>query len=67
MEQQIFTLLYWIAMIAMSIVLIGVTVGVFAIGIHFMKNTRKGLGSSCIVFSLISAGMITLMLNKQFF
>lgn len=65
--EPLFGLLYWIAMIAMSLVLIAVTVAVFAIGIRFFRDSRKGLGTSCIVFSIVAAGMIYLMLNKQFF
>ncbi|GIP24038.1 MULTISPECIES: hypothetical protein [Paenibacillus] len=65
--EQLFGLLYWIAMIAMSLVLVAVTIAVFAIGIRFIKDSRRGLGSSCIAFSVLAAGMICLMLNKQFF
>ncbi|MNE39999.1 hypothetical protein D3C80_1339820 [compost metagenome] len=65
--EQFFGVLYWIAMIAMSIVLVAVTIAVFAIGVRFFKDSRRGLGTSCMAFSIVAAGMIYLMLNKQFF
>ncbi|WP_055105858.1 hypothetical protein [Paenibacillus ihumii] len=64
---SLFEVLYWIAMIAMSLVLIAITVAVFAIGIKFIKNSRRLLGGGSILFSFIAAAMIILMLQKQFF
>lgn len=63
----LFEVLYWIAMIGMSISLVGITVLIFVIGFRFIKDKRKGLGAGCIAFSLVAASMIVLMLNKQFF
>ncbi|USB32532.1 hypothetical protein [Paenibacillus sp. YPG26] len=65
--EQLFGILYWVAMIAMSTVLVAVTIAVFAIGVRFFRDSRRGLGASCMAFSIITAGMIYLMLNKQFF
>ncbi|MFD3260341.1 hypothetical protein ACE3MQ_17265 [Paenibacillus lentus] len=64
---SLFEVLYWVAMIAMSLVLIAITVAVFAIGIKFIKNSRKVLGSGSILFSIIATVMIVLMLQRQFF
>lgn len=64
---SLFEVLYWIAMIGMSLVLIAITIGVFAIGIKFIRNSRKLLGSGSILFSIIATAMIILMLQKQFF
>ncbi|MGM1048724.1 hypothetical protein MNQ98_25175 [Paenibacillus sp. N3/727] len=63
----LFEVLYWIAMIGMSISLIGITIVIFVIGFKFIKDKRRGLGAGCIAFSLVAASMIVLMLNKQFF
>lgn len=63
----LFEVLYWIAMVGMSISLIAITVLIFVIGFKFIKDKRRGLGAGCIAFSLIAASMILFMLNKQFF
>jgi len=63
----LFEVLYWFAMIAMSLVLAAITVAVFLFGFKTIKTSRKGLGISCIIFSIVAAGMIVLMVNKQFF
>ncbi|WP_422658249.1 hypothetical protein ACK8P5_21350 [Paenibacillus sp. EC2-1] len=63
----LFEVLYWIAMVGMSISLVAITVLIFVIGFKFIKDKRRGLGAGCIAFSLIAAGMIVFMLNKQFF
>jgi hypothetical protein len=63
----LFEVLYWVAMIAMSLVLAAITVGLCVIGVKFMKDSRKGLGLGCIIFSLVAASMVTLMINMQFF
>jgi hypothetical protein len=64
---KLFEALYWISMIAMSLVLAAITVALFITGFKFIKNSRKGLGIGCIVFSILAASMVTLMVNKQFF
>lgn len=63
----LFEVLYWIAMVGMSLSLVAITVLIFVIGFKFIKDKRRGLGAGCIAFSLIAAGMIVFMLNKQFF
>lgn len=63
----LFEVLYWIAMIGMSVALAAITVLIFVIGFKFIKDNRKGLGAGCIAFSLVAASMIVFMLNKQFF
>jgi len=63
---EFFKILYWVAMIGMSITLVAVTVGIFAIGFKFIKDKRKGLGTGCIVFSILAAAMIVLMVNHTF-
>ncbi|MFC3748026.1 hypothetical protein [Paenibacillus sp. GCM10012306] len=63
---QFFEVLYWVAMIAMSVVLAGTTLLVCAIGFKFIKDRRRVLGASCIAFSLIAAAMIVFMVNYKF-
>ncbi|MEK3733617.1 MULTISPECIES: hypothetical protein [Paenibacillus] len=65
--EQLFEILYWVAIVGMSVALAAVTVLIFAIGFKFIKSNRKGLGVGCIAFSLVAAGMIVLMLNDTFF
>lgn len=64
---KVFEILYWFSMIAMSLVLIAITVALFLFGIKSLKTTRKGLGIGSIVFSLIAASLVILMINRQFF
>ncbi|MCT2195004.1 hypothetical protein M3G15_07615 [Paenibacillus sp. p3-SID1389] len=66
-EAALFEVLYWFAMIAMSLVLAGITVALFLTGIKMARTTRKGLGIGCIVFSLAAACMVIMMVNRQFF
>ncbi|WP_068783367.1 hypothetical protein [Paenibacillus phocaensis] len=66
-EAALFEVLYWFAMIAMSLVLAGITVALFLTGIKMAKTARKGLGIGCIVFSLVAASMVVMMVNRQFF
>lgn len=63
----LFEILYWIAMIGMSISLVGITIFIFVLGFKFIKDKRRALGAGCIAFSLVAASMIVFMLNKQFF
>ncbi|MDR0268272.1 hypothetical protein [Paenibacillus sp.] len=63
---EFFKVLYWIGMIGMSITLVAITIGIFAIGFKFIKDKRKGLGTGCIVFSLIAAALIVFMVNHTF-
>lgn len=63
----LFEVLYWIAMIGMSVALAAVTVLIFAMGFKFIKDKRRGLGTGCIVFSLVAGAMVVLMLNDTFF
>jgi len=66
-EANLFEVLYWFAMIAMSLVLAGITVALFLTGLKMAKTTRKGLGMGCIVFSLAAASLVVMMVNRQFF
>lgn len=63
---QFFTVMYWIATIGISAVLVVTTVLICALGFKFMKNSRKVLGASCIAFSLLAASMLVLMINRTF-
>ncbi|GGG01368.1 hypothetical protein [Paenibacillus aceti] len=63
----LFEVLYWIAMVAMSLVLAAITVAMFLFGFKAIKTARKGLGISWIAFSVVAAGMVVLMINRQFF
>ncbi|GAB6991564.1 hypothetical protein [Paenibacillus pini] len=63
---EFFGVLYWIAMIGMSLALAVTSIVIFALGFKFIKDRRRGLGAGCIVFSLMAAGMIILMVNKTF-
>ncbi|MBO2943867.1 hypothetical protein JJQ72_07745 [Paenibacillus sp. F411] len=65
--EAFFTVLYWIAMIGMSLSLAAITVFIFAIGFKFLKDKRRGLGAGCIAFSLVAASMVIFMLNEKFF
>lgn len=66
-EAAVFEVLYWFAMIAMSLVLAAITVLLFITGLKFAKGSRKGLGAGCIVFSLVAACMVFIMVERQFF
>ncbi|MGZ7440858.1 hypothetical protein [Paenibacillus sp. TH7-28] len=66
-EAKFFQILYWFAMIAMSLILAAITVALFLTGFKMIKSSRKGLGIGCIVFSLVAAGMVVMMVNRQFF
>jgi hypothetical protein len=63
---QLFEVLYWIAMLGMSVVLAGTTILVFALGFKFIKDRRRLLGGGCIVFSLGAAAMVVFMINYKF-
>jgi hypothetical protein len=63
---QFFEVLYWVAMIAMSVVLAGTTILVCALGFKFIKDRRRVLGASCIAFSLMAAAMVVFMVNYKF-
>lgn len=63
----LFEILYWIAIVGMSVALAAITVLIFVMGFKFIKDKRRALGAGCIVFSLVAAGMIVLMLNDTFF
>lgn len=47
---QLFEVLYWFAMIGMSVVLAGTTILVCALGFRFIRDRRRILGASCIAF-----------------
>lgn len=63
---ELFEVLYWIAMVGMSVVLAGITVLVCALGVKFIRDRRRALGAGCIAFSLGAAAMIALMVNHTF-
>jgi len=63
---QFFEVLYWFAMIGMSVVLAGTTLLVCALGFKFFKDRRRVLGASCIAFSLGAAALIVFMINYKF-
>jgi hypothetical protein len=63
---QFFEVLYWVAMLGMSIVLAGTTILICAIGLKFIKDRRRALGAGCIVFSLGAAALIVFMINYKF-
>lgn len=50
---QLFEVLYWFAMIGMSVVLAGTTILVCALGFRFIRSRRRLLGAGCIAFSLL--------------
>ncbi|GAB6927106.1 hypothetical protein JCM10914A_10890 [Paenibacillus sp. JCM 10914] len=64
---DLFEVLYWVAIVGMSLALAAVTVMIFISGFRFIKDKRKGLGIGCIAFSILAAGMIVVMLNDTFF
>lgn len=63
---QLFEVLYWVAMIGMSVVLAGTTILVCALGFKFIKDRRRVLGASCIAFSLGAAALVVFMINYKF-
>lgn len=63
---QLFEVLYWVAMIGMSVVLAGTTILVCALGFKFIKDRRRILGASCIAFSMGAAALIVFMINFKF-
>jgi hypothetical protein len=63
---QLFEILYWCAMIGMSVVLAGTTILVCALGFKFIKDQRRVLGAGCITFSLGAAALIVFMINLKF-
>ncbi|KGE20787.1 hypothetical protein [Paenibacillus wynnii] len=63
---QFFEVLYWVAMIGMSVVLAGTTLLVCALGFKFIKDRRSILGASCIAFSLGAGALIVFMINYKF-
>jgi hypothetical protein len=63
---QLFEVLYWVAMIGMSVVLAGTTILVCALGFKFIKDRRRVLGASCIAFSMGAAALIVFMINFKF-
>ncbi|QSF44296.1 hypothetical protein [Paenibacillus tianjinensis] len=63
---QLFEILYWFAMIGMSVVLAGTTILVCALGFKFIKDRRRILGAGCIAFSLGAAALIVFMINFKF-
>jgi len=64
---QFFEVLYWIAMLGMSIVLAGTAILICALGLKFMiKDRRRVLGAGCIAFSLGAAALIVFMINYKF-
>ncbi|NMO95638.1 hypothetical protein [Paenibacillus lemnae] len=65
--EALFEVLYWIAMVGMSVSLAAITIFIFAIGFKFIKDKRRGLGVGCIAFSLLAGAMVVFMLNEKFF
>ncbi|WNS43313.1 hypothetical protein [Paenibacillus sp. MMS20-IR301] len=63
---QLFEILYWLAMIGMSVVLAGTTVLVCLLGFKFIRDRRRVLGAGCIAFSLGAAALIVFMINLKF-
>lgn len=63
---QLFEIIYWVAMIGMSVVLAGTTILVCALGFKFIKDRRRILGASCIAFSVGAAALIVFMINFKF-
>jgi hypothetical protein len=63
---QLFEILYWFAMVGMSVVLAGTTILVCALGFKFIKDHRTVLGAGCIAFSLGAAALIVFMINFKF-
>lgn len=63
---EFFEVLYWVAMLGMSIVLAGTTLLICAIGFKFLKDRRRILGAGCIAFSIGAAALIVFMINFKF-
>lgn len=63
---ELFEVLYWVAMVGMTVVLAGITVLVCALGFKFIKDRRRVLGTGCIAFSLGAAALVVFMINFKF-
>lgn len=53
---QFFEVLYWVAMLGMSIVLAGTTILICAIGFKFIKDRRRALVLAVLPFPLEPQG-----------
>ncbi|MCM3338953.1 hypothetical protein M3650_09995 [Paenibacillus sp. MER TA 81-3] len=62
----VFEVLYWVAIVSMSVVLVLVNVGILAIGFQFWKKHKRVLGIGCWLFSLFCFYLISIMINKTF-
>ncbi|MGN7763481.1 hypothetical protein [Paenibacillus sp. 22594] len=63
---ELFEVLYWLAMVGMTVVLAGTTVLIGALGFKFIRDRRRALGAGCITFSLASAALVVFMINFKF-
>ncbi|ASA23968.1 hypothetical protein [Paenibacillus donghaensis] len=63
---QLFEILYWVAMVGMSVVLAGIAVLVCALGFRFIRDRRPVLGAGCVAFSLGAAALVVFMINYKF-
>ena len=63
----VYEVLYWIAIVAMAIILIAVNAAIFVLGIRFLKQKKWLLGGGAFVFSLFCFYLIIIMLQRTFF
>ncbi|BFH12174.1 hypothetical protein WJ0W_000430 [Paenibacillus melissococcoides] len=62
----VFEVLYWIAIVGMSVVLVLVNAGILALGFQFWKKQHRLLGAGCWLFSLFCFYLIAIMIDKTF-
>ncbi|WP_028594064.1 hypothetical protein [Paenibacillus assamensis] len=63
---ELFRVLYWIAIVSMSIILVVVNAGIFIISIRFLQQRKIGLGIGAGLFSVFCFYLIVIMLGKTF-
>ncbi|TVX87121.1 hypothetical protein [Paenibacillus agilis] len=64
--EELFRILYWIAIVSMSIILVVVNAGILIISIRFMQQRKIGLGIGSAIFSIFCFYLIVIMLGKTF-
>lgn len=61
-----YEVLYWIAIVAMAIVLVLVNAAILILGFRFMKKRKWGLGIGACIFSVFCFYLIVIMLKTTF-
>ncbi|MGZ9585338.1 hypothetical protein [Paenibacillus marinisediminis] len=62
----VYEVLYWIAIVAMALILVLVNGAILVLSFRFMKQRRPLLGAGAFLFSAFCFYLIVIMLNKTF-